>query len=238
MSNADETMAFAVEISDDLWRVSGRKFIPMVAPPRDVQGEGRFDDPAPDSSAGYSVLYCAETPEAAFIEVLDLHRLRLDHFHMLTDPLMMEAGEREAMNFDMGKVPQGWMATRQLTSSRIALNAPLFDLSKAGAVQLVRERLALTILALGEKDLDFSHVLSDNRELTRAISRWIWSMTTDAGEPLYSGIRYRSRFDPDCICIALYQDRFQVEGDILTRPITSETPGFAEATSTLRLTIA
>lgn len=80
-------------------------------------------------------------------------------------------------------------------------------------------------------------MLGDNRDLTRAISRWLWTMTTDSGEPLFSGIRYRSRFDPDSACLALYQDRYQVDGDIDTQPITSDTPGFAEAASILRLEI-
>lgn len=97
--------------------------------------------------------------------------------------------------------------------------------------------MALTLLALRIVDLDFSHVLSDNRDLTRAISRWLWSMTTNSGDPLFSGIRYRSRFDPESICLALYENRYSIDGEIDIQPITPETQGFAAAATTLRLEI-
>lgn len=91
---------------------------------------------------------------------------------------------------------------------------------------------------MGLDDLDFGEVLGSNRILTQAISRWIWSMKSQAGEPLFSGIRYRSRFDPESICLALYQGRFSIDGDIHTQSITPQTPGLVEAANILRLSIA
>lgn len=98
--------------------------------------------------------------------------------------------------------------------------------------------MAPLLIAHGLDDLDFSHVLSDNRDLTRAISRWIWTMTEESEKLLFAGIRYRSRFDPECICLALYEGRFSVDGHIDIQPITPTTQGFAEAASILRLEIS
>jgi hypothetical protein len=241
MALADEFSQSGVELRNPVWRVSDRRYEPMIPPPRSRQGLGRFDDlsiGARNDEEGFAVLYCAEHPKSAFIEILDQHRPRLDHLHTLITPLMLEAGEREQLLREFGSVPRDWMDATQLTSVEMATSAPIFDLANPASVQLIRERLGFTVLALGLDDLDFSHVLGNNRDLTRAISHLIWAMTTESGQPLFSGIRYRSRFDPECICLALYENRYTIEGDIDVQPITPDTPGFAEAASILRLAIA
>lgn len=241
----NEATRHSVELPANLFRLSRKRYNGFELPPLWAQGDGRFDDPrlleVPES-AEFGVLYCGVTEYASFIEILAGQRGHLETWSDVRQQTIMDVQERDALDADAETtahtVSKDWQNDWSLSSTFVSSSAPLFDLTSGSAVQYLREHLSLLILALGLTDLDFSHVLSDNRELTRAISRWIWSMTNDSGEPFFSGIRYRSRFDPDCVCIALYQDRFQVEGDILSQPIIPQTPGFAEAASTLRLSIA
>lgn len=240
-----EVSRLGVEVTNPVWRASRRKYGAMELPPLHSQGAGRFDDPRLRMStehAEYGVLYLGSNPKSSFIETLSGLR---NHLSVEANVLMqsiMEVDEKhsfvEESRAVRSTITQHWMDDWQLTSASILTDAPVFDLANPASVQFVREELAVAILAMGLTDLDFSHVLGDNRDLTRAISRWIWTMTSDSGQPLFSGIRYRSRFDPNCICLALYEGRFFIDGDIDTQPISSKTPGLAEAASILRLKIA
>lgn len=240
MQNADDLLGFGVEVPRKVWRVSLKRYVPLTPPPKAAQGKGRFDDPIENDLDGFGVLYCGTSLNAAFIETLGGFRRKIGVIEELLSGTLLTAEERDASNelqLFSGIVPEDWMRTVQVASGNIVTSSPVFDLANPSAVQTLRFYLAPTLIALQLDDLDFSHVLGDNRDLTRAISRWIWSMKTDSGDPLFAGIRYRSRFDPECICLALYQDRFRVEGEVVTQPVTPNTPGFSEATTTLRLHI-
>lgn len=243
MHPSDELVRYGVEVSKRVRRVSLKRYTPLSAPPAYAQVHGRFDDPLDaDEHASdiYAVLYCATTPEAAFIEALGGLRAKLGILNDLLSNTLITTDERSAdadAQSNAGVVTKDWQSANQLTSGNIVTSASLFDLTSAAAVQTLRFHLAPSLIALGLEDLDFGDLLGTDRNLTQAISRWIWSMKTDGGEPLFSGIRYRSRFDPECICLALYEGRFSVDGDIDTQSITPETSGFAEAASILRLQI-
>lgn len=243
MSPEHVLVPFGVELRDDVWRVARNIHPPMQTPPRHLQRGGRFDDLVDDETdeiADFGVLYVGETPTSTFLETLHLYRRRLDTARNVADNIIVEAETRQSLlNAEemSGRVPNQWMDVRVLAHGRLVTGAPVFDLAKPAAVQAVRESLEPSLIALGLEDLDFSHVLGDNRDLTRAISRWIWSMESKAGQPLFAGIRYRSRFDPESICLALFEDRYNVDGDIDIQPITPETPGLNEAASVLRLEI-
>ncbi len=245
MSDIGEVSDFGVSLPTTVYRVSKSRFPSMQLPPREVQGPGRFDDNQKSPGGGardYAVLYCAASATGSFLEILATLREHLSTIASFSQTTIMDVDEREEAGALVARarnvVSERWPNEWELTSATILTEAPVFDLTSPAAVQFVRERLALTLLAMRIADLDFSHVLSDNRDLTRAISRWLWTMTSDSGEPLFSGIRYRSRFDPECICFALYENRYAVDGDVEIQPITPETPGFAEAATTLRLEIA
>lgn len=238
-----ELVRYAMDVPPTVWRVSLKRYPPLSLPPYSAQGDGRFDDPSegePPETDVYSVLYCATSAYTAFIEAMSGFRSRLGAIRELLSETVLVVDERDALSglqSSSGVVTRDWRDAVQLTSGTIVTSVPVLDLTDAAAIQTLRAHLAPSLIALGLDDLDFSHVLGGNRDLTRAISRWIWSMESDAGEPLFSGIRYRSRFDPNCICLALYEDRYRIDGDVTVQPITSETPGFAEAASILRLEI-
>lgn len=234
-------LRFGVEQNAPIVRISSQHRQPMVAPPRHLQGRGRFDDPtigAAKDQPGYSVLYAAIEPRAAYLEVLYRYRTPLTRLVEMANELVLDTHERDRLLGSSGKLPADWLHHSVETRASVALSAPLFDLTNPEAVQSIRELFSLQIHGMGIDDLDFGTVLGGNRQFTQLLSRWLWTMTSDSGEPLFSGIRYRSRFDPECICLALYENRYSVDGDVEIQPITPETPGFAEAATTLRLEIA
>lgn len=243
MQPGGELSRFGVEISNPIWRVSIKAYPPFSPPPASVQVYGRFDDPLDadrEDVNSYSVLYCARSSRAAFVEAMGGLRPKLGALEDLLRQMLISVDEREstaALHRTAGEVPRDWRQANHLTSVRMLTSTRLLDLANAEAVQTMRIHLAPSLIAMGLDDLDFSELLGSNRTLTQAISRWVWSMTDDAGQPLFSGIRYRSRFDPDCLCLALYQNRFRTDGDIAIESITPETPGFADAAKILRLSI-
>ena len=244
MHPASNLEQYGVEVERPVWRISLKKYPLFSSPPAVFQTYGRFDDPSTperNDTEAFSVLYCAHSPIAAFIESMSGMRTRLGAVQELTDQTLISVDEREttnAMQEFAGVVSRDWQEANHLTSANAVTFGPVFDLATAEAVQSLRIQLAPLLIAMGLDDLDFGELLGSNRTLTQAISRWVWSMKSGSGQPLFSGIRYRSRFDPECICLALYEDRYSIDGDVDILPITPETPGFADAGSILRLTIA
>ena len=244
MQSGGELSRFGIEISNPGWRVSLKAYPPFSPPPAIVQIHGRFDDPFSadrDDADAYSVLYCAQSSTAAFVEATSGLRPRLGAIESLLSQTLISIEEQEstaALHRTAGEVTRDWQHANHLTSANVVTSALLLDLANPEAVQTLRMHLAPSLIAMRLDDLDFGELVGSNRQLTQAISRWVWSMKGEEAEPLFSGIRYRSRFDPECICFALYEDRYSIDGDIDTQPITLETPGFAEAAATLRLSIA
>lgn len=241
MISGIELDAFGIEVKSPIWRVSSVRFEPMTSPPREMQGRSRFDDPMIERGSeqgGFSILYAGTDPKSTFLEVLFQYRRAVTDFQALASGMILDVSERDMLLGMGGTIPQDKLASSQLVSAGVRTIAPVFDLTNSSAVQALRLSLAPSLIALGVDDLDFGTVLSNNRQLTQGISRWLWSLTHDSGQPLFSGIRYRSRFDPECICLALYQDRYEIDGNIDIQPITPNTPGFAEAASILRLEVS
>lgn len=210
----------------------------MDVPPRAVQGPGRFDDPSietSDSGAGYAVFYCGESPVSPFLEVLARFRPSIEDLIGIRNDLVVDVVERDTQRTDVQKAVDDWSRAWHLGSAEVLMHAPVFDLAKPESVQFLRQRLALILHALGISDLDFGDMLGSNRQLTCAISYWVWSQYQEKGEPRFSGIRYRSRLDPDQTSLVLFDHRFELAGTPSVECITPETPGFAEALQILRL---
>lgn len=232
---------FGIKIGRRIWRLTPGTYAPMDVPPRAVQGPGRFDDPSietSDSGAGYAVFYCAESPVAPFLEVLARYRPSIEDLIGMRNDLVVDVMERDGQRPDVRKAVEEWSRAWHLGSSDVVMHATVFDLANPESVQFLRQPLALMLHALGINDLDFGDMLGSHRQLTRAISYWVWSQTQEGGEPRYSGIRYRSRLDPDQTSLVLFEHRFELVGSPRVDSITSDTPGFAEALQILRLQIA
>lgn len=240
----NEMLQYGFPLRNQLWRVSQKRFDPMLPPPREVQRTGRFDDPHDGSDPeheGYSVLYCSESATGSLLEVLPRFRPNLAAPQNVQAVLVLDVTERDEflgeMKTSQGVIPVDWRERSHITNAETASAHPLFDLTSAAAVQFVREELAIALQALGLADLDFGVVLGSDKRITRAISKWIWTTRDEAGLPVFSGVRYRSRFDTDNICQAIFSERFEIIGDISTEPLTADHPALVEAASILRLEI-
>lgn len=244
MASRSFSSRFGVEITTPLWRVGRREFRAFEAPPPGMQGQGRYDDTrsTSDGSDRFRVLYCAASPEAAFLEALFRFRRNLPAVADVLSGPMIEVSERddfrEEFEKKQGVITAAHRAGVTLQKANVTLAAPVFDLTSPSALQWLRGELALLLVSLGLDDLDFGDVLSQNRSLTRGISRWIRRQADQDGKAQYAGVRFRSRFDPDAICYALYADRFTVAGAIETCDLDHDAPGLAEALATLNLTLA
>lgn len=236
-----ESARFGVEIGLRIWRLAPRTYAPMDVPPRAVQGPGRFDDPSietSDSVSGYAVFYCAESPVSPFLEVLARYRPSIEDLIGVRNDLVVDVEERDTQRPDVRKAVEDWSRAWHMGSSDVLMYAPVIDLANPESVQFLRQRLALILHALGISDLDFGDMLGSNRQLTRAISYWVWSQIDTDGGPRFSGIRYRSRLDPDQTSLVLFEHRFELVGTPRVEAINTETPGFAEALQILRLQIS
>lgn len=237
----DEPDSYAVELQGRWWRVVSDRADDMSAPPREKQGHGRFDDPmilAETDRGGYAVLYAAVHPRTAFLEVLPQFRSQLEDLRAFAQHIVLDIEERDLLMEPTGGVPRSWIRHSRLVSAKLRTDAPLFDLANPRTLQQLRAQLAPSLVAMGLDDLDFGHVLGSDRVLTGAIGRWVWSHMDESGRPSFSGIRYRSRWDPDALCVALYNNRFHADGEVRIEKIGFETSGFEEAMETLRLAAA
>lgn len=99
MERYDSLTRFGVEIANPVWRISLKKYASLSAPPAHVQTSGRFDDPYlayEDSTESFSVLYCAQTAKAAFIESTGMFRTRLSAIEELVSQTLNTVEERES----------------------------------------------------------------------------------------------------------------------------------------------
>lgn len=216
----DDLARFQCELTSPVWRVASSRRQPFIAPPAELQGQGRFDDP---EGKEFSVLYGAAHPTGALLEILQRFRLDLGTAADLERASVVDVVDRDDFRkshpFDKGLIPKSWAADARLSAARLELQAPLFDLSSASALQWLRHELAILLVSLGVDDLDFGEVLSTNRNLTRGISNWVRGSMNMDGSPAFAGIRFRSRFDPDELCYALYADRFRVQEQVDSQPL-------------------
>ncbi len=223
----------------EVWRISAKARPGMVPPPLELQGFGRFDIPSVSDRPGDRVLYCAETAYASCIEVLSQFRRLPDLPKQAESSLVVDLVEREQYREiaqqSAGEVPEDWSRDWHLTHANVRMDNELLDLADASVVQMLRQEMLFGLMLLDLDDLDFGVVLGRDRQVTQGISRWAWSRKDGNGNPAYAGIRFRSRFDPEAICYALYADRFSVMGDVESIPISATTPGLAAALATLNL---
>lgn len=240
----DAADQYGSPIDTEVYRVSASRYAPMAIPPVSVQGAGRFDDTKlkQNNGQGHRVLYCAGAPVPAMVELLARFRTGIDDLVKLAGDTIGDVEEREQLlvpqdRHEKGIIPSKWYLERQVSSVRVRTDLPLLDLSLAATIQYVREELAMTVYALGIPDLDLSRVTDGNRRLTRAIARWVYNLKSDDGHPLFSGIKYTSRFGTDLPCYALFDGRYEIVGDVESYSLQATTPALIEAASILRLEI-
>ena len=160
---------------------------PLAFPPREFNGNERFDDPL----GIFRVLYVG-TRLACFVEWVAPFRL----------PLALLAQARAVANtaepLPQPRVVPGRRRQRCIGRLRLAPRQRWLDLRRPETAEALRAEFAPLLEHLGLPDLDVSGMRGPGRVLTQAIARW-------ANEDGYQGLAYRSRFRDDLDCWALFE---------------------------------
>jgi hypothetical protein len=191
---------------------------PLTWPPVELTGGGRFDDPRRE----FRVLY-AGGRRACFFETLAPFRPSVEALAAMrgvtgTDEMLPQA-----------IVPADWYQKRAVARLRLLPGQRWLDLRATQTHETLRTELASILLALGVRDLDLSEVLSRERRLTQAISRWAY----DRG---YGGIIYRSRFAAATSLWAIFEGA-RLEPAGVAEPILPDDPDLVAAARVFGLAI-
>jgi hypothetical protein len=173
----------------------GRLPEPLAYPPLEFAGAGRYDDP----EGSYRVLYLAESLKTCYIELFANQRPSLQALAMRSLLPPGEPGDHEPA---LGRIPRDWLLRwcEERAIGRIALvpDQRWLDLYAAETHRELRSKLAPLLHDLNIGDFDFGDVLSRNRRLSQAVSRWAFQ----AG---FRGIVFPSRFHYELRCWALFE---------------------------------
>lgn len=146
-----------------LYRI-GRLPDPLVWPPWEVVGAGRFDDPQRE----FRVLYAAAQRRGAFVETMAQFRPLLEALARMQRLADSEQQRPSSI------VPADWYQRRAVARLRLLPGQRWLDLRAPETREELRAELAATLMTLGLSDLDLSRVLGPQRTLTQAIARWTY----------------------------------------------------------------
>ena len=160
---------------------------PWRWPPWEQAQDGTFGNRWDDVNGVYRVLYASSQLEGCFVEVLS--RFRPDP-HVVAG-LATIAGPNDT--FPAGTVPRSWLRTRMVGGAAVARR--FADVNHAQSLAYLQRQLAARLVHYGIRELDGAAIrLTTPRRLTQEISSHLYALADDAGEPLFAGIAYRSRF--------------------------------------------
>lgn len=209
----------------------------------------RFDDPRGHEipqSQRFRVIYYASTRAGAIGETVARVRPQLGEIAGFTavrdsaeDPEPLDvhlSGLRDPEFPDRGVLLANWRLERQIYSTRLDPDSRFVDIASAESIQYLREELAETAARLGLRDIDLSTVTGPMREMTRECARCIYTRLSSEGRPLYAGIRYLSRLNPEWECWAIFHDRMVHSPDV-PETITPDDPDLAEVASLFNMSI-
>lgn len=237
-----------------IYRVAKRVHDPFEPKPWSLADENgvfgdRFDDPRGNEvpqSQRFRVIYCASTRAGAIGETVARVRPQLgeiagfsDIRDTADDPEPQDihlSGLRDPEIPERGVLLANWRLERQIYSTRLDPNAHFVDITSADSIQFLRDELAETATRLGLRDLDLSTVTGPMREMTRECARCIYSRVSSDGEPIYAGIRYLSRLNPEWECWAIFHDRMVHTPDV-PEAIAPDDPDLCEVASLFNLSI-
>ena len=198
----------------------------------------RFDDPGAERSipeaVRFRVIYCATSRAAAFGETIARFRPDLELLAKLEE---IEDDEPISPELQGGIVPEEWRLSRRLGVTRLDESLRFVDVDAAQTLQVLRRVLASIAASLGVSDIDLGAIAGPNRRLTQEVARCVYEQRDPTGEPLYAGIRYLSRLNPEWELWAIFADRIEHSPREVTESIRAEDPDLLEAASLLNLRI-
>jgi RES domain-containing protein len=197
----------------------GRLPDPLVWPDWRYVGGGRFDDP----QRTFRTLYAAEQRLTCFVELLAAFRPSPEALSQLR----RVSGTEDPYTF--GAIPIDWVHKRCFRAFRLRPGQRCLDLRPLETREMLRRELPEVLVRLGLADLDVSGVRGPYRELTQAIARWAY-------EHGFAGLAYRSRFDDQLDCWAIFEGAdIEPCGD--PQPVSSDDPDLAVAAALFDLTV-
>lgn len=170
-----------------LFRIA-RRPDPWAWPPWAFQGtDGTFGNRWDDAHAVYRVIYASSQLEACFVEVLA--RFRPDP-HVVAG-LAAIAGPDDTL--PAGIIPRSWLRNRVV--GQATANGCFADVNHARSLGYLHANLAARLVHFGIRELDGAAIrLTAPRRFTQEVSSHIYALADDAGQPVFAGIAYRSRF--------------------------------------------
>ena len=179
-------------------------------------------------------LYCATSRVAAFGETIARFRPDLELLAKLEE---IEDDEPISPELQGGVVPEEWRLSRRLGATRLDESLRFVDVDTAQTLQVLRSVLASVATSLGVSDIDLGAIAGPNRRLTQEVARYIYEQRDPTGEPLYAGIRYLSRLNPEWELWAIFADRIEHSPRDVTESIRADDPDLLKAASLLELRI-
>ena len=196
---------------------------------------GRWDDPEP---RGYRVIYSGTTPFACYVEVLANSR----RDPALADEMVQIAPDPRDTFYPSthtGTVPRSWFRPRLLAQAE--LEGAYVDVQHAKSIAVLRPIFYGLATSLGFPDLDGAAIrISEPRELTQQISRFLWEQTPN------DGVLFESRFGNRLKLYAIFErpltsslarGRTKLVSGTSHQPIASTSRDFTRALALHKLTI-
>lgn len=166
----------------------------------------RYDDPEGE----YRVLYACSIRACAFIEVLWYHTA-----DATLDTDIADIDENDESDIDYASVAPGhlditaWCAERSVGTATIEPGrefASTTNPTTIATLEAVPELAARAAAAglnipLAAEDIR----LTQARQFTQQVSRFVWEQSTSDGKPTFAGIHYRSRHDKTADNWALFE---------------------------------
>ena len=208
--------------------------------------DGRFDDPAPPVDYGsperFRVIYAASDASGCLAETMTEFRPAPGLRTRVPNAVEGAAGRAEPFA-NMGVIQTRWRTTRRLSHTILWGGLRFVDFWDAASLVYFRETLAPVLAESGFDDLDLSAIsgaTQNSRRLTRACARHVYELTDSDGQPVFAGIRYRSRWGDQWECWAIFSDRLvHAPGTTPTsRPIPANDPDLVACADVLGLRIA
>ncbi len=165
----------------------------------DGRFNGRWDDP----NGTWRAIYTGSSALACYLEVLAIFRPDPQLETDLDEIVDNDDSDSRYPSAAPGALPRPWCEPRQLASGQ--LTGVFVQPSQPESLSTLRNRLIPIAKLLGLADLDAAAVRDSRpRELTQAISSWIYTLRTTEGAPL-TGIEFRSRHGDSMLLWAVYE---------------------------------
>jgi RES domain len=167
---------------------------------------------------GGGVLYGADELQTCYRETLARFRPSPRIYELLREP------DPEEPHFMVcGGVPQDWRLNRRIYRLALENALPFVDVESPETLAILEAELAPALVRLGyTKNLDLSDLRNRDRRLSRAMAEWAYTAQNEAGDALYSGIRYCSRVDESKVCWAVFEGTTIFEASYRAIELTDE----------------